>query len=591
VSDVTHPDDIAIEARKKQGLFSGAASYEMEKRYLRADGTVVRGALSVSMVRDPAGQPKYLIGQLEDITERHEAMDALRRSEERFRELIENSPDLLAVFDAEGRIGYASPASAKMLGYATDALVGRPSTDVVVPEDRSRAAELLAELAQEPGVTRRIELRMQRADGRPLTFDALVRNVLDVPAIGGFVVNARDVTSERELERRVRDSQRIESVGRLAGGVAHDFNNLLVGILGYADLVEAGIRAGTPSLDDVAEIRRAGERAADLTRQLLAIARRQVTEPRVVDVNDIIRESERLLRRLLGEDIDLAVLQSPDPCLVLVDPSALQQVVLNLAVNARDAMPGGGRLSIQTAHTTVGDDERDRPAEAPAGPSVLIAISDTGHGMTDEVRAHVFEPFFTTKPPGSGTGLGLATVYGIVRQAGGHVELHSEPGSGTTVSLYLPRSSGEKDPRPVQPPVLERRRGGGTILVAEDDAIARDLVVRVLEGAGYRVLAATNGPQAIEAARDWAGPIDLLLTDVVMPGLSGRDVADAVTALRPSVKVLYASGYTEDTIVHHGVLDPDVRLLLKPFRPDDLLDRIGSVLTEREAGDPGTGRG
>jgi PAS domain S-box-containing protein len=580
VPDVTHPDDLAAEAARKADLAGGAASFEMEKRYLRADGSVVWGALSVSVVRDPAGQPRYLIGQLEDVTERHEALEALRRSEERFRELIENSPDLLAVFDADGRVAYASPAALKTLGHTAGSLLGRPSTDVVVPEDAQRAMVFLGGLAQVPGSTGHIELQMRRADGSPLVFDALVRNLLHVPAIGGFVVNARDVTAERRLERQMRDSQKLESVGRLAGGVAHDFNNLLVGILGYADLLEQGIRAGHPSLDDLAEIRKAGERARDLTSQLLAVARRQVTEPRVIDVNEVLRESEKLLRRVLGEDIDLAVFLEPATWPVLIDPSGFQQVVLNLAVNARDAMPGGGKLTIETVNVMVEDEYLLTHADASAGPHVLVAISDSGDGMTPEVQANAFEPFFTTKPAGSGTGLGLATVYGIVRQAGGHIELYSEPGRGTSFKLYLPRTDVELVVRPERPAPSVRRGGSETILVAEDDRIARELVVRVLADAGYRVIAATNGPDAIGLARSTEGPIHLLLTDVVMPGLSGRQVADAITDERPAVKVLYASGYTENTIVHHGVLDPGIRFLRKPFTPAALLDMIRAVLDE-----------
>jgi PAS domain S-box-containing protein len=552
----------------------------MEQRYLRADGSVVWGALSVSMVRDPAGQPKYLIEQIENVSERRDALEALRRSEERFRELIENSPDMLAVFDAEARVAYASPAALKAFGHTAESLIGRPARDMVMPEDVPRSQELLARLAAEPGATDQIELRMRRADGSPVVHSGIVRNLLHVPAINGFVVNTRDVTAERRLERQVRDSQKLESVGRLAGGVAHDFNNLLVGILGYADLLEQGIRAGHPSLDDLAEIRKAGERARDLTSQLLAVARRQVTEPRVIDVNEVLRESEKLLRRVLGEDIDLAVFLASAPWPVLIDPSGFQQVVLNLAVNARDAMPRGGKLTVETANVEVDEDYLLTHADALAGPHVLVAISDSGDGMTPEVQAHAFEPFFTTKPAGSGTGLGLATVYGIVRQAGGHIELYSEPGRGTSFKLYLPRTDAEQVARPERPAPSDRRGGSETILVAEDDRIARELVVRVLADAGYRVLAATNGPDALGLARSTEGPIHLLLTDVVMPGLSGRQVADAIAVERPAVKVLYASGYTENTIVHHGVLDPGIRFLRKPFTPAALLDTIRAVLDE-----------
>jgi len=578
VPEVTHPEDRTTEERHKGQLLKGDGSaFQMEKRYLRSDGQVVWGSLSVSLVRGPDGQPAYVIGQLEDITDRKLAEAARRASEERFRELIEGAPDLLAVFDAQGRVAYASPAALELLGYRSDQLLGRPATDMVAPEDAPRAMALLGELSGAPGATRRIELRMRRADGSEVIFDSLVRNLLHVPAVAGFVVNSRDVTHQRLLEGQVVQSQKLESIGRLAGGVAHDFNNLLIGILGYAEFLEEGIRAGKPALEDLAEIRKAGERARDLTSQLLAVARRRVSDQRVMDLNGVLRDSEKLLRRVLGEDIDLSVKLQPGPWSVKADPSSLQQVILNLVVNARDAMPRGGKLTVETANVELDRGDVRSHQGVPPGAYVLLAISDSGEGMPPHVLAHVFEPFFTTKAPGIGTGLGLATVYGIVKQAGGHIWLYSEVGRGTTFKIYLPRT----EEAPVDAPPATPRpasQGTETVLVVEDEPGVRELAIRALRGGRYRVLSAAGGPEALELAARTSEPIHLLVTDVVMPGLSGKQVADALVAQRPGLRVLYVSGYTENTIVHHGVLDAGVHFLSKPFTPGSLLEKVRRVL-------------
>jgi two-component system cell cycle sensor histidine kinase/response regulator CckA len=572
-----HPDD-------REGALASAARVLAEGRvahhyrFRHADGRW-RWIRDELLRTSGDGQPLEVVGAFLDVTAEQELEARLGESQERFRELIEGSPDLLAVFDAAGRVAYASPSSIRLLGYQPDQLLGRPAMDLVAPEDAPRTRAFLGELAASPGATRRIELRLSRAGGGSVVFDSLVRNLLHLPAVGGLVANARDVTEQRRLEAQVQQAQKLESVGRLAGGVAHDFNNLLIGILGYAELLEEGMRAGRPSLEDLGEIRKAGERARDLTAQLLAVASRQVSEPRVVELNAVLQDSEKLLRRVLGEDIDLSVQLEPRPWKVKVDPTSLQQVVLNLVVNARDAMPRGGRLTIETANVELDERYALGHRGVPPGPYVLLAISDSGHGMTPEVQAHAFEPFFTTKAPGTGTGLGLATVWGIVKQAGGHVWLYSEPGRGTTFKIYLPRTDEAAVGRPPRPPAATLR-GSETILVVEDEASVRELAARALAEAGYRVLAAGGGQEALELAAGHDAPIDLLLTDVVMPGLSGKQVADALSAARPGLRVLYASGYTQNTIVHHGVLDPGVRFLAKPFTPSVLLERVRAVLDE-----------
>jgi signal transduction histidine kinase len=390
----------------------------------------------------------------------------------------------------------------------------------------------------------------------------------------------RALAAQRRLQEQYLQAQKLESVGRLAGGVAHDFNNLLVAILGNCEVLEEGIRTGDPSLEDLAEIRSAGERARDLVRQLLAVARRQMVEPHVLDLNEVLRDAERLLRRVLGEDVDVAVHPAEGLWPVRADPSQLHQVLLNLAVNARDAMPQGGKLTLETSNveldeTYVAAHEGVRP-----GPHVVLAVSDSGQGLSPEARAHLFEPFFTTKPAGAGTGLGLATVYGIVKQAGGHVWVYSEPGRGTTFKIYLPCDSGVAEARePLEPAAGPRTQSGTeTVLVVEDDPMVRGLAVRALAAAGYRVLEAARGPGALELAATEAAPIHLLVTDVVMPDMSGPQLAEALRASRPDVRVLYMSGYTENTVVHRGVLDPGVQLLSKPFTPSELQEKVRQVL-------------
>jgi len=573
-----HPDDLAA---AQEGAARALAEGHVVHRYRfrHADGRWRWIRDEMRLVLDAAGQPSELVGSLSDVTAQQEAEEQLRQSQERFRQVIEGSPDLLAIFDAAGRVAYASPSAVDLLGYPPDQLLGRPASDLVVAEDAARAEAVLGELAGAPGATRRIELRMKRADGSRLVFDSLVRNLLHVPSIGGFVVNARDVSQQRQLEGQVLQSQKLESIGRLAGGVAHDFNNLLIGILGYAQFLEEGIRAGNPSLEDLGEIRKAGERARDLTAQLLTVARRQASEQRVIDLNGVLQDSEKLLRRVIGEDIELAVQLEPRPWAIKADPGNLQQVLLNLAVNARDAMPRGGKLTLETANVDLDERYASGHQGVVPGRYLLLTVSDSGQGMSAEVQAHLFEPFFTTKAPGLGTGLGLATVHGIVKQSGGHIWVDSEVGRGTSFRIYLPRT--DEVPARSSPDSHPRaHRGTEAVLVAEDEPSVRELIVRTLQGSGYRVLAASGGREALELAAQTLGELHLLLTDVVMPDLSGKALADQLLALRPGLRVLYMSGYTQNTIVHHGVLDPGVRFLPKPFVPASLLEAVRRALDE-----------
>ena len=390
----------------------------------------------------------------------------------------------------------------------------------------------------------------------------------------------RDVTEQRRLERQLAESQKMESVGRLAGGVAHDFNNLLTVVMCCSDAMREDLAAGRAvDAEDVDNVRSAGERARDLTRQLLAFASRQVVAPDVLDLNEVLRGTEKLLRRLLGEGVVLSTRLQPSLWRVRCDPAQLEQVILNLAVNARDAMPEGGRLLLETANAK----GEEVPAHLVAADSdwVRFSVRDTGAGMAPEVKAHVFEPFFTTKPTGRGTGLGLATVYGIVKQNGGHIVVESDPALGTTFEIFLPRCAAEKVPRPAPPAEDGLRPGVGTVLLVEDDPGVRDVAARALRDGGYRVLAASGAGEAMELAARSPGPVDILVTDVVMPGVNGRALAEELVLRRPSMRVLYLSGYADDILGRHGVLEAGVEFLAKPFTPASLIAKVGAVLYGR----------
>jgi len=391
------------------------------------------------------------------------------------------------------------------------------------------------------------------------------------------VINARDVTERRSLERQLLQAQKMEAVGRLAGGIAHDFNNVLTAIFGYVDLLLDGLPTLSPLRPDIEEIRTAAERAAGLTRQLLAFSRKQVLQMRTLDLNELLTDIDKLLRRLLGEDIDIVTKLDPRLGAVRADSGQLEQVVVNLAVNARDAMPGGGRLTIETRNAELDEAYTRQHVPVRPGRYVMFALSDTGTGMSPETMAHMFEPFFTTKEAGKGTGLGLATVYGIVKQSGGYVWCYSELGHGTTFTVYLPRVDAPAEPQ-APPREVATVTGTETILLAEDDEILRPLTKGLLAKLGYTVLEAESAEQAFAVAGVHQGPIHLLVADVVMPGASGRKLARRLAQSRPETRVLYVSGYTDDAIVHHGMLEPGLNFLQKPFTPAALARKVRDVL-------------
>jgi len=589
---VVEEDREAVRASLREAR--AGRDHELEYRIRLLGGRLVHVVDRGVVERDATGRPVRLLGCIQDVTARFEAEQTLRSSEARFRALIARSSDMLAVIDAAGCFRFLSPSAAEQLGWPPEELSGRPASLAIHPDDVAAAGALLRDLLARPGSVARLALRLLRRDGTAMPAEVVARNLVDDPDVAGLVVNARDVTEPRRLEAQFHQAQKLESLGRLAGGVAHDFNNLLTVILSCSEILLEDRQEGrVVRLEDIEGIRSAGERARDLTRQLLAFARKQVIAPVQLDLNSAVIASERLLRRVLGEDVRLVVEVAAAPLPVLADPGQLEQVLLNLAVNARDAMPRGGTLTITTAAVDLaggappalqaGQPLPARPG-APAGPGgwVEVVVRDTGTGMPPEVLVHLFEPFFTTKEQGKGTGLGLATVHGVVAQAGGHLHVESELGAGTAFHLWLPRTVALP---PAPAPAAPRRSGRGTetVLVVEDDPQVRQVTLKALRAAGYQVLAAGRGEEALALLRGHQGHVDLVVSDVVMPGMSGREVADALRVLRPGLQVLFVSGYTQDAIAHHGVLEEGVELLEKPFTPATLLARVRALL-DRVAG-------
>ncbi len=580
-----HPDDRdRLLAAWEQAVKAGR-SYEAEYRLLRPDGTVraVHGLSSV--LRAPDGTVRGFLGLIRDVTEEREAAEALRTSEARFRDVVASADEYVFEMDPNGVVTFISDAVLPILGYRPEELVGRSSLELMDDAEREHSGAFLSErVSRHEGFAHFQQTAMHRG-GRKVWLD-----VSAVPMLGpggillGYRGTAMDVTFRHEaeaekgrLQAQLAQAQKMEVVGRLAGGVAHDFNNLLTVILACGLEVRGDVEGGkAPDPGSVDDILAAAQRAAELTRQLLAFARKQVVTPEDVDLNQVIRQTRKLLGRVIGEDVQVTESLASDLRPVRCDPGLLGQVVMNLAVNARDAMPRGGTLALETSNVSVAQGRPGPDPEMPAGDYASLRVRDSGIGMPAEVLAHVFEPFFTTKPVGTGTGLGLATVYGIVKQSGGWVTVDSLPGIGTTFEVFLPALPAVTAPRGVAPEVP----AGGTegILVVEDDPKVRDITVRALATAGYRVRAAPDGDSAIALLSGDLGPVDLLVTDVVMPGTGGREVARAFQERHPGARVLFVSGYTQEAIDRHGILDAGTSFLPKPFTPAQLLARVRAVL-------------
>src|SRR5213082_585476 len=519
---------------------------------------------------------QFVSTQVAMAIERKRAEEQLHESERKYRLLFETNPEPMFVYDFETlRIMAVNEAAITRYGYAESEFLALTIRDIRPVEEQGRLEQELARRTDEGAV--RTGVRHRAKDGRLFEVD-LVARPLEFAGRRARLVLARDVTAQRHLENQLRQSQKMEAVGQLAGGIAHDFNNLLTAILGSTQLLLQATPPGDVRREDVEEIRNAGLRAAELTRQLLAFSRRQVLAPKVLELNAVVANMDKMLRRLIGDDVELATALHTEAGAVNADPGQIEQVLLNLVVNARDAMPGGGRVLIETTRMTLRDELVERRHRLPPGDYVCLAVTDSGLGMDEATQAHLFEPFFTTKEVGKGTGLGLATVYGIVKQSGGYIWVYSEPQRGTTVKVYLPRVPGTAEP-PLPAPEPPALRGGHeTVLLVEDAAPVRTLARRALEARGYTVLDAADRPSAIELSRRHSGVIDALVTDVVMPGMSGRELAERLAPTRPEMKVLYTSGYTDDAMVRQGVLSAGVAFLQKPFVPDTLARKVRDVL-------------
>ena len=512
-----------------------------------------------------------------------EQEEAVKEAEGRYRAIFEGAAEGILVADMEiRRFRYCNPAICEMLGYTEEELIGLVVTDIHPKESLDH---VLAEFEAQAHGDRLLapNLPCLRKDGCVVYADVQTTSIV-IDGRGCNVGFFTDVTKRRQIEEQFRQAQKMEAIGTLTGGIAHDFNNLLSVIIGNAELLDEEIGKDDPKSKFLDEIKHAGHRATTLIRQLLAFSRKQIIQPEVINLNETIIDLEKMLGRIIGEDVDLEMIASPGLWLVSIDPGQVEQVIMNLAVNARDAMPKGGNLTIETANVNLDAGYfRDRGVESPPGPYVMIAVSDTGVGMDEQARLRAFEPFFTTKEKGKGTGLGLSTVYGIVKQNNGHIWTYSEPGQGTTIKIYLPRAKEDTVTVKEEKAIEGSLKGSETILLVEDDHSLRKLAKRVLAKFGYNVLDAKNGKEALRIFREYEGPIELALTDVVMPDMSGAELVKHLLPLKPDLKVIYMSGYTDNAIAHHGVLDRGINFVEKPFSAETLAGKVRKAL---DAGRP-----
>ncbi len=551
---------------------------DSETRRYRRDGSVIDVSVSGSTILDGKGCAAGSVIQLRDITARKHAEQAIKESEERYRLLTQNSLTGIYIHQ-DGRFVYVNERLAEILGWSPEEMIGKEFWRFVHPED--------LEMVKTRGMARSLgeqaipqyEFRVVCKDGTTKWLDVLATTIMfqGRPANMG---NVADITDRKGLEEQLRQALKMEAIGRLAGGIAHDFNNLLTAMIGYSNMLLQVMPKGDSNRDKIMQISRAADRAAELTRQLLAFSRKQVLKVAVIDLNEVVADLEKMLRRLIREDIRLVTALRASPALVCADPGQVEQVMINLTVNARDAMPEGGTLIIETANVELDEGYTRTHTGVQQGMYVMLAFSDSGQGMDTETLSHIFEPFFTTKPKGKGTGLGLSTVYGIVKQHDGHIEAYSEPGRGATFKVFLPcvdaLSERVSKPPASQPP----RPGTETVLIVEDEEIVLNIACETLQMAGYRTLRASDPEQATELCRSYEGTIHLVLTDVVLPRMDGRTLFGDLAAIRPGMKVLYMSGYTANAIVHHGVLEDGLHFLQKPFTMDELARIVREVLDD-----------
>ena len=561
--------------------------WKRESINIRKDGSTFPVYLLSVVVPNVPGDALGIITTCEDITERKQADEALRRSEEKYRTILENIEEGYFEVDVAGNFTLVNDPECQLLGYPKEELIGMNDRQYTDAENARRLYEVFNRVYRTGEPVNQLDIEVIRKDGKKRFIEISVSLIKDsVGQPTGFRGIGRDITERKRAEKemaalqeQLRQSQKMEAIGQLAGGVAHDFNNLLTVIHGYSELILTSLDENSRLRQDVREIIHASERAASLTRQLLAFSRKLVLQPKVLDLNAHVSDMDKMLRRMIGENIELMTLLAKDLGRTKADPGQIEQVILNLAVNARDAMLNGGKLTIETANIELDENYARFHIGVTPGHYVMLSVSDTGVGIAREVKERIFEPFFTTKEKGKGTGLGLSTVFGIIQQSGGNIWVYSEPGLGTTFKIYLPRI--EEDTESLKPSAVSTKslQGSETILLVEDEEIVRKLACTILQKNGYKVLEAPNGEEALRIVQGQNGnPIHLLVTDVVMPGISGRQLADRLERLRPGTKVLFMSGYTDDAIVHHGVLDPGIAYIQKPFTPDALASKVRDIL-------------
>ena len=593
VSDVLGQNDLrlfspetgqVIQDRDRKVVQDGVTqTYEQELRKPSGERRIFLS--TKGPYRDAYGKTVGILGISRDITERKRVDEAVRQSQQKLQIHFEHTPLAVVEWDMKFRVSAWNSAAERMFGYTEEEAIGQHA-HFIVPEAYRGAvdrvwSELLSGKTEGASASRYKFAHNDNVtkDGRLISCEWYNTPLADESGrVLGVASLVQDVTERVALEERLRQSQKMEAVGRLAGGVAHDFNNLLTVILGYSQILFESVPAGSRMAESIAQIKSAGDKAAGITRQLLAFSRKQVLAPRVISLNDVMLNLDSLLRRLIGEDVEVLTAPATDLGTVRADPSQIEQVIMNLALNARDAMPGGGKLTLETLNVDLAENYAREHQPVEPGRYVMLAVSDTGEGMSEETQARIFEPFYTTKEVGKGTGLGLSMVYGIVKQSGGYIWVYSEPGRGTTFKIYFPRVD-----QPAEPLAVERRltgtsKGTETILLVEDDPQLRQLTSSVLTHCGYNVLVAATPEEGLEVCRERKRDVKLLVTDVVMPGMNGRQLANEIQRLRPGMRVLFISGYTNNAIVHYGVLDPGLWFLAKPFSLSALVAKVREVL-------------
>jgi two-component system cell cycle sensor histidine kinase/response regulator CckA len=570
-----------IMARDQEMLESGAVStYEEEI----SRGSLTRTFLTTKgPLRDAQGRISGIVGSSLDITERYRAIEALAESEERFRTIFDGSPIGMAVISTDGNIVASNSACREMLSLAEEDLIGVAIFDELThPDDRAGDAERFRRLIRGEIEYDRREKRYILRDGRRVFADLHLYLVRDKKGAARYVIGISvDISERKSLETQLRQAQRMETIGRLAGGVAHDFNNLLMVIKGYCELLleQGGIGDGSPQLE---RISKAADQAASLTQQLLAFSRKQVMQPKVFNLNTLVWSAEKMLSRLISENVEMVTVAAKNLGTIKADPGQIEQVILNLVINARDAMPDGGTITLETANIELDDSYAQGHLGAVPGSYVMLSVTDNGLGMDEETQAHIFEPFFTTKELGKGTGLGLSMVYGIVKQSGGYIWVHTAIGKGSSFRVYLPRVFEHEQELASPFPASQKTAGKETILLVEDDPLVRGLALEILKTRGYSVLVAERPEAALEICRQHAGKIDLVLTDVIMPGMNGREMADEIIAMRPEVGLLFMSGYTDTVVVRNGNAGRVTSFLQKPFSPTVLGRKVREMLDELE---------